>query len=123
MDKKKLLMIDDDRALGGMLKLKLEKSGDYDVTYSPDGHRVVELALEVNPDLVILDVDMPHTDGGAACTLLQNNPETKGIPVLFLTSLVAKEQVAASGGIIGDQHMASKSMAVGELIDQIRKML
>jgi DNA-binding response OmpR family regulator len=123
MGKTKLLLIDDDLALGGMLKLKIEKTGDYDVTYSPDGDRIVELAREVKPDLVILDIDMPGTDGGDARTLLRKNPDTEGIPVLFLSSLVTNEDVAASDGVIGHQHMASKQATIGELIDRIQALL
>jgi DNA-binding response OmpR family regulator len=123
MADKKLLMIDDDRALGEMLKLKIEKSGDYAVTYSPDGHRIVELALEVKPDLVILDIDMPGTDGGDARTALQNNPATEGIAVLFLSSLVTLEDVAESGGVISGHQMASKQSTVGELVERIQALL
>jgi DNA-binding response OmpR family regulator len=123
MDKKKLLLIDDDRALGEMLKLKLEKVGNYDVTYSPDADRVVKLAREVNPDLIILDIDMPDTDGGDACAALQERQDTKGIPVLFLSSLVTPEAVAESDGVIGDHQMASKRMTIGDLVDRIQTLL
>jgi DNA-binding response OmpR family regulator len=123
MDKKKLLLIDDDRALGGMLKLKLEKTGNYDVTFAPDGDRVVELARDVKPDLIILDIDMPGTDGGEARTALQKTPDTEGIPVLFLSSLVTPEDVTASGGVISGHDMASKQTTVGELVDRIKTML
>jgi DNA-binding response OmpR family regulator len=121
--KKKLLLIDDDRSLGDMLKLKLEKTGNYDVTYAPDGDRIVELAQEVKPDLIILDIDMPGTDGGEARTALQNNPATEGIPVLFLSSLVTLEDVAESGGVISGHEMASKQATVGQLVERIQAML
>jgi DNA-binding response OmpR family regulator len=123
MDKKKLLLIDDDRALGEMLKLKIEKAGDYDLTYSPDSDRVVELAREVKPDLIILDIDMPDTDGGDACTALRGSQDTEGIPILFLSSLVTPEGVAKSDGVIGNQQMASKRMTVDDLVDRINSLL
>jgi DNA-binding response OmpR family regulator len=123
MGKMKLLMIDDDRALGEMLKLKIEKSGGYKVTYSPDGHRIVELAQELKPDLVILDIDMPGTDGGDAQAALEKNPATAGIPVLFLSSLVTPEDVTASGGVISGHDMASKQTTVSELLERIQAML
>ena len=123
MGKKKLLLIDDDHALGRMLKLKLEKAGKLDVTYSPDGHRIVELARELKPDLIVLDIDMPGTDGGDARTALQESPDTEGIPVLFLSSLVAPEDVAASGGVIGGHEMASKRTEVSDLIARVESML
>ena len=123
MDKKKLLLIDDDHALGRMLKLKLEKAGKLDVTYSPDGHRIVELARELKPDLIVLDIDMPGTDGGEACAALQESPDTEGIPVLFLSSLVTPENVADSDGLIGGHEMASKRMEMSDLISRVESML
>jgi DNA-binding response OmpR family regulator len=123
MDKKKLLLIDDDRALGEMLTVKLEKAGNYDVKYSPDANRVVELAQEVKPDLIILDIDMPDTDGGDACKALEKNKDTEAIPVLFLSSLVTPEGVEATGGIIGEHEMASKKMTIDKLIERIQTLL
>ncbi len=123
MDKRKLLLIDDDLALGEMLKLKLEKTGNYDATYSPDGNRIVELAREVKPELIILDIDMPGTDGREARAALQESSDTQGIPVLFLSSLVTPEDVAASGGIIGGEAIASKRMEVSDLISRVESML
>jgi len=120
---KKLLMIDDDKDLLAMLKLKLEKTGNYNVVTSTDGSKAVELACDTAPDLIVLDIDMPDMDGGAVANSLSESEDTRNIPILFLSSLVPKEQVAESGGIVGGRNMASKKGGVQELIDRIDSMI
>jgi len=119
---KKLFMVDDDEDLLALLKLKLEKTGKYQVVNTTDGSKAVHLATEESPDLIVLDIDMPHMDGGTVANTLSESEHTKDIPVLFLSSLVSKEDVAQSKGVIGGRNMASKGGSVQDLIDRIESM-
>jgi diguanylate cyclase (GGDEF)-like protein len=81
----KILIIDDN-----MVSLKtLEETlkGEYDVITSRDGRETVSLAKEHSPTLILLDVVMPVMDGFEALEKLRKTPETKFIPVIFITSL------------------------------------
>jgi DNA-binding response OmpR family regulator len=68
------------RELGGML-VKL-----YNVKISTDPRQGFERAQLIQPDLILLDIAMPGMDGFAVCRLLKENPLTRSIPVIFLTS-------------------------------------
>ncbi len=122
-DVKKILWVDDDDTILDVFKLKLEKTGRFEVTITTDGSRVVPLAQEIKPDLIVTDIKMPFVDGADVANLLKKTEATKNIPLLFLSSLVSKKEMDATGGYIGGRHMASKNASVDEIIAKIDSML
>ncbi|MEA3560285.1 MAG: response regulator [Candidatus Omnitrophota bacterium] len=123
MDKNKILIIDDEKDFCLLLKMNLERSGEFEVAIATDGKTGIERAKECRPDLILLDIIMPGMDGAMVAYSLNNDAITKNIPVLFLTAVVKKEEVEDSKGIIGNQHFVSKPVNAEELIAQIRKVL
>ena len=120
---KKVLWVDDDDTLLDMYKMKLEKTGRFQVTITTDGSRIAALAYGVNPDIIITDIKMPYVDGADVANLLKKSEGTKDIPLLFLSSLVTKKEMDATEGFIGGRHMASKGASVEEIIAKIDSML
>ncbi|MCX5813796.1 MAG: response regulator [Proteobacteria bacterium] len=120
---KKILWVDDDDTILDAFKLKLEKTGRFEIVITTDGSRVVALAQEIGPDLIVTDIKMPFVDGADVANLLKKTDATKSIPLLFLSSLVTKEEMDATGGFIGGRHMASKSTSVEKIIAKIDSML
>ena len=83
MGKKTLLIADDDRT---MHELYPEYLGDaYEYLHAYNGVDALVLAVDLMPDLVILDVLMPGLDGRAVCKKLKSYPKTKGILVVMVT--------------------------------------
>lgn len=120
---RKLVMVDDDEDLAALLKLKLEKTGKYDVATTTEGSKAVDLVREVSPDLILLDIDMPDMSGGDVAKLLSEPNDTKDIPILFLSSLVGRSEAIEGSGSIGGHQMASKSGSLRELMEKIESIL
>jgi signal transduction histidine kinase len=80
-----ILVVDDDHMLLMMIETLLKRSG-YEVTTTDKGEDALHKAAEYPPDLIILDVNMPHMDGLEVCRRLKTNPDTRLIPVIFLTA-------------------------------------
>jgi len=120
---KKLVMVDDDPELLSIIKSKLEKTERYKVVTTTEGSETVRLAIQESPDLIILDIDMPDMAGGEVANSLSESEYTKDIPILFLSALVSKSDVAKTGGLIGGHHMISKSMGIENLIIKIESLL
>ena len=91
MDNKKILIVDDDSVTLGMLQ-KILVSAGYWVAKATNGKEALYIADDFLPDLIILDIVMPVMDGTEAMERLEKNPRTKNIPVLFLTSLISKNE-------------------------------
>jgi twitching motility two-component system response regulator PilH len=82
---KKVLVCDDSAADRRNVEQVVSGAG-YVVISAGDGKEALEKAKSEKPDLIFLDVIMPNMDGFEACRMLSNTPETKGIPVVFVTS-------------------------------------
>ena len=84
---KKVMIIDDDKDFRDAVKTLLRAKG-YDITEAQDGKSGLEKALEVIPDLIILDVMMAHaTEGYEVARSFRDNPKTKDIPVIMVTGV------------------------------------
>ena len=81
-----VLLADDDAVTLQLLGTFMEKEGLKYLTCN-NGSAALSLAKEKLPDLILLDVMMPHMDGFETCRLLKDNLETVDIPVIFLTSM------------------------------------
>jgi DNA-binding response OmpR family regulator len=78
-----ILLIDDDRALTGPLKVALENAG-YTVSVAHDGQSGLDMALDAQPDVIVLDVIMPVLNGWEVCqSIRQHSP----VPIIMLTAL------------------------------------
>ena len=86
--RKVVLVVDDDQRLVQGLQDYLESQG-YVVYTANDGVQAYPLASARHPSLIILDIDMPMTDGFKALQRLRAEPETKNIPVILMTGIAS----------------------------------
>ena len=85
MNKPVVLCIDDESSTLTLLQYLLNTS-NYTVMTADNGKLGIELARDVKPDVILLDVEMPEINGYEVCLQLQKNPITAYIPVVFLSS-------------------------------------
>jgi CheY-like chemotaxis protein len=112
---RKILLVDDDAEVALLLKAKFERAADLEVTVVNEARDAVNVAEAQQPDIIMLDIDMPEMDGTTVAAALAKNDATKAIPVLFLSSLVTPTDVAR-GVKAGGKPMLSKQLPVAELI-------
>jgi two-component system sensor histidine kinase/response regulator len=122
MDSKKILIVDDEESELLLLDLILSKAR-YSVTTSDNGKEALFLAKSICPDLFIIDLSMPDMDGGQLAEILKLQPETKDIPVLFLTGLYTKEQENEKGHMIAGNMILAKPCESKQLLAMINKLL
>ena len=91
MEKKKILIVDDDKIILRTLEKILVKEG-YSVIPLSLGKEAIKVAKDRLPDLIILDIMMPDMDGGDVAYILKNDPLTKNIPIIYQSSLVTKRE-------------------------------
>jgi len=115
MEKKKILIVDDEPDVLVLLGERLIKVG-YDVIKASCGKEAIELAVKKLPDLIILDIAMPVMDGSEVASILRSDPKTKDIPILFLTCLFTKHEEEVCGHLLGQNFFVAKHYDVTELL-------
>jgi CheY-like chemotaxis protein len=121
--KKRVLLIDDEKHFCYFVKAKLEQTGRFEVLIAGNGLHGIRLAKAYNPDLILLDVNMPVMDGPATAERILDDEQTCDIPLLFLSGLVTKDEIEAHGGSIAGREFIVKPARGDELIDAIESRL
>ena len=122
-DKHRILMIDDDPGISGIVKRNLERTGVYEVRTEQRGANGLQAARDFQPDLLLLDVVMPDCDGGNVLAQFRNDNELKQIPVIFLTSLMSEDGMNDRDGKIACYPVVSKQATLKILTQQIEQIL
>jgi len=114
----RLLIIDDSLDELRLLKQLLDAQ-HFQLSVAFDGHQGYQRAQLLQPDLILLDVQMPKLDGFAACRLLKADPRTRHIPVIFL-SAAQSTQERLTGLSIGGVDYVIKPFLAEEVLARIR---
>jgi CheY-like chemotaxis protein len=92
MEQRKILIVDDEAEAASLLQKLLERTGKYLVSVENDGTRAMDRVVELKPDMVLLDIVMPHIDGTSIAASIRSHPQLHETPVVFLTGIVPKER-------------------------------
>ncbi|HEY1338276.1 MAG TPA: response regulator transcription factor [Bryobacteraceae bacterium] len=118
---KKILLIEDDTDLFALLRYNLEKEG-FSLTGQQTGRGAIELCRQVRPDLILLDIMLPDSDGLDICKGIRKDPDLAAVPIIFLTAR-ASETDRIVGLEIGANDYVVKPFFVRELIARVKLQL
>jgi DNA-binding response OmpR family regulator len=115
---KKIVLIEDDADLYSLIQYNLEKEG-FTMAGSQTGKGAIELCRRERPDLIILDIMLPDSDGLEICRAIRNHSELAPVPVIFLTAR-ASETDRIVGLELGANDYIVKPFFIRELIARIK---
>ena len=119
-DTRRVLVVDDDRDTTRLIKILLERRGGYAVAEENDPTRANQTARSFRPDVILLDIMMPETDGGEVAAGIDGDPCLRGTPIIFLTALVTRAE-AKSGLEIQGHSFVAKPISIPEVIEAIEQ--
>lgn len=118
MEKKLILVVDDEKNISDILRINLEKEG-YRVSVAMDGEEGLSKALSENPELVLLDVMLPGMDGFEVCKRIRQKSE---VPIVMLTA--RGEEIDKILGLeLGADDYVTKPFSVRELLARVKANL
>jgi len=117
----RILVIEDDSAISEMLSMNLEMVG-YEVTLAEDGIIGQALAVQLQPDLIMLDLMLPKVDGFTVCQRIRRDERTSDIPILMLTAL-GETQNKIEGFNAGADDYMTKPFEIEEMLVRVRALL
>jgi len=114
--KARILIVDDEAAFARMVKLNLEKAGDFEVRVENRAAGALAAARDFKPDLILLDVIMPSMDGGDVQNQIKRDRTLRDTPIIFLTATLSKREVGEGGLNSGGELFLAKPVSVENLV-------
>lgn len=121
-DKKKILIVEDDRFLSEMYATKLTASG-FEVETAEDGQEALAKVKEQKPDLILLDIVLPKMDGFEFLRSFKKDPASEKILVVILTNLGQKEEVDKGLKLGANDYIIKAHFTPTEVVAKVKKLL
>ena len=121
MDKKKILIIDDEIEMVEMETMRLKASG-YEVTAAFDAQSGLRKAREWMPDLILLDIMLPQMDGYQVCYALKRDTKCQGIPIILVSAVDQKYDVGLASQAGADFYI-TKPFEPAILLAKIKELV
>jgi len=116
VDEITVLLIEDDQTFADMYRFRLELDG-YRVIEAHDGKAALEVATTARPDLIFLDIKLPHVDGLTVLEALRADPSTRNTPVVIL-SAYGEDDLRQRGLMLGALEYLVKSHVVPDEVSR-----
>lgn len=118
----KLLVIEDDAVLRKALGEYLSAEG-FEVIYAEDGEIGSQMALNENPDLILLDIVLPKKDGYQVLKEVKSNEQTQHIPIVLLTNLGSISDVEKALEMGATTYLVKADYKLEEVTEKIKEIL
>ncbi|MDD4907442.1 MAG: response regulator [Candidatus Omnitrophica bacterium] len=122
MEKKKVMIIDDEEYFLALVKINLESTGKYEVRTLQEARDILSQVESYKPDVILLDMLMPKMDGVQVCGMLNDSPAGKHIPIITLSASDTTEDRLKMDKM-GVVDFLAKPIEKDELIAKIEKAL
>ncbi len=117
----KILVADDEPDYRKLVQIALE-SAQFEVFEAENGKKALEKIHQVNPDLILLDINMPQMDGFTVCKKIRQDPAYRRLPIIMLT--VRKTVPSQTKGLeIGADDYIIKPFEQEELVARVKSVL
>lgn len=117
--KQHILFVDDDEVVRRLFGFKLAQAG-FEVIYAEDGNQGREMARRFQPDLILMDLDMPVMDGIKTISMLKDESQTKNIPIVLFTNSDLSIEAEKAMKELGVTDYIPKAIEPSKFIDLIK---
>lgn len=120
--KKKILLVEDDKALSSVYQSRLEIEG-FEIRLVENGEDALSSILDYKPDLVLLDAMMPKISGFDVLDILRNTPETMNTRVIMLTALSQAKDKQRAEDMGVDEYIVKSQVVINDVVDKVKHHL
>jgi DNA-binding response OmpR family regulator len=122
MPKHRVLIVEDERDIAGLIKHTLERTGETDADIVGSGDAALKAVASHPPDLIILDLNLPVLGGTEVCRILRSRPDVRHIPIIMLTART-QESDRVGGLELGADDYVTKPFSIRELAARVKAVL
>lgn len=121
-NQKTILLVEDDDRLASVYETRLQAEG-FNTKRVANGEDALAAALQVKPDLILLDVMMPKVSGFDVLDILRNTPETTNVKIIMLTALSQDSDRERAKSLGVDDYLIKSQVVIADVVDKINKQL
>jgi DNA-binding response OmpR family regulator len=118
----KIAIIEDDQVISQMYRMKFEADG-FDVQLANNGERGVALVEAFNPDMILMDLQMPEMGGAEALAIIRKHDWGKDIPVIILTNLGEEEAPKEIRDLGIDSYIVKADLTPRQVVQRVKEAL
>jgi len=118
----KIAIIEDDVVISQMYRMKFE-AAEFEVGLANNGKRGVELVETFNPDIILLDLQMPEMGGAEALEIIRKNDWGKTIPVIILTNLGEEESPKSLKALGIHSYIVKANLTPNQVLERVKQAL
>ena len=118
----KIAIIEDDPTISQMYRMKFEAAG-FEVVSASDGEAGVKVVQRANPDIILLDLQMPNMNGTEALQKIRHQPANANTPVIILTNLGEEEAPAELRRLGIDSYIVKANLTPSQVVARVKETL
>ena len=119
---KKILLVEDDPFLADIYTTKMKEAG-FDIQVVEDGGGVIARIKEQKPDLLLLDIVLPHLDGWEVIRQIKESADLKDLKIIILSNLGQKNEVEKGLQMGAVKYLIKAHYTPTEIVEEIKKVL
>jgi DNA-binding response OmpR family regulator len=119
---KTILLVEDDDNLANVYQTRLQAEG-FIVKRVANGEEALSAALQVKPDLILLDVMMPKVSGFDVLDILRNTPETMDVKVIMLTALSQDSDKERAKALGVNDYLVKSQVVIADVVERVKQQL
>jgi len=116
------MLVEDDRFLSSLIKARLEKDG-FEVLQAFDGDQAIEVLNGSRPNLVILDLIMPKTNGFEVLKTISLTPGLDQIPVIIVSNLAQDSDIEKARELGAKEYFVKVKISIDDLVEKIKSLV
>ena len=117
-----IAIIEDDQVINQMYRMKFEAAG-FEVVSASDGEAGVKVVQHANPDIILLDLQMPNMNGTEALQKIRHQPANANTPVIILTNLGEEEAPAELRRLGIDSYIVKANLTPSQVVARVKETL
>lgn len=121
-NQKTILLVEDDDRLASVYETRLQAEG-FQTKRVANGEDALAAALQVRPDLILLDVMMPKVSGFDVLDILRNTPETTNIKIIMLTALSQDSDRERAKSLGVDDYLIKSQVVIADVVNKVKEHL
>ncbi len=121
LEGKKIIWVEDDNFLGGLVSKRLAKEGA-EIIYAITGEEALKKIKENKPDLILLDIMLPSINGFEILKAVKNNEEYKNVPVVLFSNLNKKEDIDKGMKLGAKEFLVKSNVSLDQVVEKLKEV-